>query len=45
MVLNVCDKERRFISLGNVFDYHEEESFSSNSKFTVETNDFRIRSN
>jgi hypothetical protein len=43
LVLNVCSKERRLITLGNVFDYREDESFSNNSKFTVETDDFRIR--
>jgi hypothetical protein len=42
-VLNVCNKNRRLLNLGNIFDYGEEESFSNNSKFKVDTEDFRIR--
>ncbi len=43
LVLNVCNKNRRLLNLGNIFDYGEEESFSNNSKFKVDTEDFRIR--
>ncbi|MBA7639043.1 hypothetical protein ES703_46699 [subsurface metagenome] len=43
LVLNVCNKNRKFLNLGKIFDYEEEESFSNNSKFRVETEGFRIR--
>lgn len=43
-VLNVLSAtERRFKNLGNIFAYDEEETFTNNSKFTVENEGFRIR--
>jgi hypothetical protein len=43
VVLNVRDQNRSLKNLGNIFDYEEDESFSSNSRFTVEGKDFKIR--
>ncbi len=43
-VLNALDSKTRNIrSLGNIFDYAEEESFNNNSRFTVENDGYRIR--
>jgi len=42
MVLNVCDKNRKFFSLGKIFKYEADESFSNNSKFKIDTDNFRI---
>jgi len=41
-VLNVCDKNRKLRNLGKIFKYEEDESFSNNSKFKVDTDNFRI---
>jgi hypothetical protein len=35
--------QRKAINLGNIFEYEEDESFNSNSKFSVENDGFRIR--
>lgn len=45
LVLSVCDKNRRLINVGKIFEFVEDESFSNNSKFTVDTQTFRIRFN
>ena len=42
IVLNVCDKERRFFNLGKIFEYERDESFSNNGKFKVDTDSFKI---
>jgi hypothetical protein len=43
LVLHVCNKDREFKNLGNIFKYDEDESFNNNSKFSVENEGFRIR--
>lgn len=43
LVLNVCSQNRDFKKLGNIFKYGEDESFTSNTKFSVENDGFRIR--
>ena len=42
-MLNVCEKNRRLINVGKIFEFAEDESFSNNSKFVVDTETFRIR--
>jgi hypothetical protein len=43
LVLNVCNQNRDFKNLGNIFKYGEDESFTNNTKFSVENDGFRIR--
>lgn len=43
LVLNVCSQNRDFKNLGNIFKYGEDESFTNNTKFSVENDGFRIR--
>ncbi len=43
LVLNVCSQNRNFKNLGNIFKYDEDESFTNNTKFSVENDGFRIR--
>ncbi|MEA3359473.1 MAG: DUF3883 domain-containing protein [Thermodesulfobacteriota bacterium] len=43
LVLNVCSQNRDFKNLGNIFEYAEDESFTNNTKFSVENDGFRIR--
>ena len=43
LILNVCSQNRDFKNLGNIFKYDEDESFTNNSKFSVENDGFRIR--
>lgn len=43
LALNVCSQKRDFRNLGNIFKYDEDESFTNNSKFSVENDGFRIR--
>jgi len=42
MVLNVCDKSRKLKNLSKIFEYEEDESFNNNSKFKVDTDNFRV---
>lgn len=42
-VLNACSRNRRLKYLGNIFQYNEDESFTTNAKFHVENEGFRIR--
>lgn len=43
LVFNVCSQNREFKNLGNIFKYAEDESFTNNTKFSVENDGFRIR--
>jgi len=43
LVLNVCSQNRDFKNLGNIFKFDEDESFTNNTKFSVENDGFRIR--
>lgn len=43
LILNVCSQNRDFKNLGNIFKYGEDESFTNNTKFSVENDGFRIR--
>ncbi|MBC8434313.1 MAG: DUF3883 domain-containing protein [Desulfobacterales bacterium] len=43
LVLTVCSQNRDFKNLGNIFKYGEDESFTNNTKFSVENDGFRIR--
>lgn len=42
MVLNVCNKNRKLMNLGKIFEYDEDESFHNNNKFKVDTDNFRV---
>jgi hypothetical protein len=42
LILNVCDNNRRLLSLGRIFEFNEDETFNNNSKFIVDTESFRI---
>lgn len=42
LVLNVCDRDRRLLNLGKIFEFKEDETFNNNSKFSVDTETFRI---
>ncbi|MBA3037268.1 MAG: DUF3883 domain-containing protein [Desulfobacterium sp.] len=42
-VLNTLDENRKIRNLGNIFDYHEDESFNNNSKFSIENEGFKIK--
>jgi hypothetical protein len=43
IVKNALTNKRKAINLGYIFEYEEDESFNSNSKFAVENDGFRIR--
>ena len=43
MVQNALTPERKAVNLGKIFEYSGDESFNSNSKFSVENDGFRIR--
>jgi hypothetical protein len=43
IVQNALTNKRKTINLGYIFEYEEDESFNSNSKFAVENDGFRIR--
>lgn len=45
LVLNVCDKNRKLINIGKIFEFTEDETFSNNSKFVVDTENFRVKFN
>lgn len=42
LVLNVCDKNRRLLNLGKIFEFEEDATFNNNNKFCVDTETFRI---
>lgn len=42
LVLNVCNKSRRFLNLGKIFELEEDATFNNNNKFNVDTETFRI---
>lgn len=43
LVHNALGENRQMKSLGNIFDYAEDESFNNNKKFSVENDGFRLK--
>ncbi|OHB55615.1 MAG: hypothetical protein A2Y07_09665 [Planctomycetes bacterium GWF2_50_10] len=43
VVQDVYKTNRNLLNLGNIFSYAEEDTFSNNRKFAVDTEGFRIR--